>query len=66
VVFLEALITNPKSPPSGSKTSSPYLKGGEFKRDADEANKRTTQAPSLSETDWANLPPKQKEKRQRG
>jgi hypothetical protein len=56
----------PKIPKSKTKKSSPYLKGGEFKREADDANNRTSPAPSLSETDWADLPPKDQDKRQRG
>ena len=50
--------------PSASKSQS--LKGGEFKREADEVNERKERGPSLEDTDWADLPPKLKEKRQRG
>jgi hypothetical protein len=42
------------------------LKGGEFKKASDHVNNRTEAAPSLSDTDWANLSPKDQEKRQRG
>ena len=46
--------------------SSKYLKGGEFKGHADTANVTATDAPSLSETDWAQLSAKEREKKQRG
>ena len=42
------------------------LKGGEFKRAADEVNERPPSGPSLSDVDWAELPPKTRDKRQRG
>jgi hypothetical protein len=42
------------------------LKGGEFRRNADDAHEPDAPAPSLNEVDWADLPPKLKEKRQRG
>jgi hypothetical protein len=51
---------------NGSDESSPYLKGGEFKKEADKANKRTASTPSQEGTDWADLPPKEQDKRQRG
>jgi hypothetical protein len=60
------MASTPKNPRSKSEKSPPFLKGGEFKREADETNKRSSPAPSLSETDWADLPPKEREKRQRG
>ena len=42
------------------------LKGGEFKKASDQVNDQTEAAPSLSDTDWADLSPKDREKRQRG
>jgi hypothetical protein len=51
---------------SQSDRKTQFLKGGEFKRSADEVNQRKEQGPSLEQTDWADLPPKLKEKRQRG
>jgi len=56
----------PKTDPADRDTRSPHLKGGEFRRHADEANETDAPAASLSEVDWADLPPKLKEKRQRG
>jgi hypothetical protein len=44
--------------------ASPFLRGGEFKREADEANNRQSPAPSLSNVDWADLLPKEREKKQ--
>jgi hypothetical protein len=58
--------TRPKTDPADPDARSPYLKGGEFRRNADEANEPDAPVPSLSEVDWADLPPKLKEKRQRG
>lgn len=55
--------TRPKSTPD---RPSPYLKGGEFKRAADEINKRASPPPSQRENDGADLPAKDQEKRQRG
>jgi hypothetical protein len=55
-----------KTPKPGADETSPFLKGGEFKRDADEANDRTAPTTPQSEADWADLPPKEQDKRQRG
>lgn len=60
------MASKPKAPEPSREESTPYLKGGEFKRAADKANKRRTSAPSQSDTDWADLPPKEQDKRQRG
>ncbi len=60
------MISKPKAPKPSSDESSPYLKGGEFKKEADKTNKRTTPTPSQSKIDWADLPPKEQDKRQRG
>ena len=60
------MASKPKTPKPSSDESSPYLKGGEFKKEADTANKRTTSTPSQIDTDWADLPPKEQDKRQRG
>lgn len=55
----------PKTEPrAGDKQ--PRLEPGEFRRNADDADERDAPAPSLSDVDWADLPPKLKEKRQRG
>jgi hypothetical protein len=59
-------MPTPKTLKPRRSKSPTYLKGGEFKREADEANERSSPAPSLSETDWADLSPKAQEKRQRG
>lgn len=53
--------------PHKTKTNDPdesslFLKGGEFKRDAGEANDRTPAESALTNTDWADLPPKEQEK----
>jgi hypothetical protein len=55
-----------KSSRSDPDKRSNRLKGGEFKRAADEVNERPPSGPSLRDTDWADLPPKTREKRQRG
>ncbi len=60
------MASRPKPPKRGTDETSPYLKGGEFKREADEANDRTSATTPLSEADWADLPPKEQDKRQRG
>lgn len=46
--------------------ASQFLRGGEFKREADEANDRQSPAPSLTDVEWADLPPKEREKKQQG
>jgi hypothetical protein len=56
----------PDKPKTAPTKSASTLKGGEFKRHADEVNKRESSAPSLSEVDWADLPPKAQEKRRPG
>ena len=55
-----------KSNRSDPDKRSNRLKGGEFKRPADEVNERAPSGTSLSDVDWAELPPKTREKRQRG
>lgn len=60
------MARQPKKSSVAPDAHSPYLKGGEFKKGADEANERPKTAPSPSEADWADLPPKEQEKRQRG
>ena len=60
------MTSKSKAPKPSPDESSPYLKGGEFKKEADKANKRTTSTPSQSDTDWADLAPKEQDKRQRG
>ena len=55
-----------KSNRSDPDKRSNRVKGGEFKRAADEVNERAPSGPSLSDGDWAELPPKTREKRQRG
>jgi hypothetical protein len=42
---------------SQSDRKTQFLKGGEFKRSADEVNQRKEQGPSLEQTDWATFPP---------
>ena len=56
----------PKTTKGDLKESERALKGGEFKKASDQVNNRTDAAPSLSDTDWADLSPKDQEKRQRG
>ena len=56
----------PKTTKDDLKQSARALKGGEFKKASDQVNNRTEAAPSLSDTDWADLSPKDREKRQRG
>ena len=56
----------PKATKDDLKLSSRALKGGKFKKAADQVNNRTEAAPSLSDTEWADLSPKDQEKRQRG
>lgn len=59
-------MATPKKPAPETDESSPFVKGGEFKSEADEANKRISPPLSLSNTDWADLPSKEREKKQRG
>lgn len=59
-------MVSTKRPSPKTDETSPFLKGGEFKREADDANARISPAPSLSDTDWADLPAKEREKQQRG
>ena len=56
----------PKTTKRDPKESARALKGGEFKKASDHVNNRTEAAPSQSDTDWADLSPKDQEKRQRG
>ncbi|MGE0146408.1 MAG: hypothetical protein AB7R87_03365 [Parvibaculaceae bacterium] len=59
------MTARPKPSTSGARRPSPCLNSGEFRKDADKTSRRETEAPSLSEVDWADLSPEQREKRQR-
>ena len=56
----------PKNMQDGPTARPQSLKGGEFRREADKVNNRKEREPSLEDADWADLPPRLKEKRQRG